>query len=86
MKTENVCEYSFEYTDTFGGEANYSWVKRGSVFIPIIKGEHYKKEETRIIKAVKQALGLTGIRCAKYWQGETLCLKPSGSCTIVFIY
>ena len=22
--------YSYEFTDTFGGEANYSWVKRGT--------------------------------------------------------
>ena len=26
--------YSYEFTDTFGGEANYSWVKRGTVSVP----------------------------------------------------
>jgi hypothetical protein len=26
--------YSVEYTDTFGGEANYSWVRRATVQMP----------------------------------------------------
>lgn len=26
--------YEYEYTDTFAGEANYGWVKRGEVTMP----------------------------------------------------
>lgn len=26
--------YEYEYTDTFAGEANYCWVKRGKVAMP----------------------------------------------------
>ena len=26
--------FEYEYTDTFGGESNYAWVKRGKVSVP----------------------------------------------------
>ena len=26
--------YKYEYTDTFGGDANYCWCKRGTVSVP----------------------------------------------------
>ena len=26
--------FKFEYTDTFGGDANYCWIKRGTISVP----------------------------------------------------
>ena len=36
MKTKNT--YLFEVTDTFGGEANYSWVRRYTVHATSMSG------------------------------------------------
>ena len=33
-KNFKTFKVTFEHTDTFGGEANYSWVKRGTLDIP----------------------------------------------------
>jgi hypothetical protein len=76
MSTES---YTFEYTDTFGGEANYAWCKRGTVDVP--EGA----SERTIIRRVKSALGLSGVRCVRENWGEQIVLRPAGSCTIIFI-
>ena len=67
--------YKYEYTDTFGGEANYSWCKRGTI----------QTDAKNPVKAVKSALGLSGVPCRREEWGETIVLYPSGSCTVVFI-
>jgi hypothetical protein len=78
--------YNVELTDLFGGEANYSWVKRREISLPIIEGEHWKKKERRLVMTVKSSLDLTGVRCRKVWISETIALYPIGSQTVVFIY
>lgn len=70
----------FEYTDTFGGEANYSWVRRGEV--EISEGT----SDLTLVRRVKKALGLEGVRCRREEFGDTIALYPSGSCTVVFVY
>jgi hypothetical protein len=60
----------YEYTDTFGGEANYSWVKRGSF--------KCEDSELSIIRRVKRELGLNGIKCIKYDDVDSITLKPQG--------
>ena len=72
--------YEFEYTDTFGGDANYSWGRRGTVTVK--EGS----SDAAIVRAVKRALGLSGVRCRKESLGETIALYPVGSCTVIFIY
>lgn len=67
---------NYEYTDTFGGEANYSWVKRGTVEAGSVLG---------VIRRVKSVLGLQGVRCTKTDFGDSITLKPSGMCTALFI-
>jgi hypothetical protein len=79
--------YNVELTDLFGGEANYSWVKRELITIKSRKsGESFNQWERRLVRAAKASLGLTGVRCRKEWLGETLALYPIGSQTVVFIY
>lgn len=68
--------WDFEYTDTFGGQANYCWVKRGTV---------KAQTELSAVRRVKSELGLTGVSCKRSDYGDTLELVPRGSTTVVFI-
>jgi hypothetical protein len=75
-----MAQFTAEYTDTFGGEANYSWVKRVEFELP------NNATERSIVMRAKKELGLTGVVCDKEDLGEMIKLKPRGSCTVVFIY
>ena len=68
-----------EYTDTFGGEANYSWVRRA--LIPHIEGE--KKPQT--MRRAKAALNLSGLRGRTSNWGDGFEFRPYGCCTVAFI-
>ena len=70
---------SCELTDTFCGEANYSWVRRAELELPDTATPR------QLITAAKAALGLTGCRCVKSYLGDLIELRPSGSCTVAFI-
>lgn len=69
-----------EYTDTFGGEANYSWVRYGSAILPA------NASDAAIRRAAKRALNLTGVRGKwESWAGgEGMQFKPYGMCTVMF--
>jgi hypothetical protein len=84
MRTEKI---PFEMTDTFNGEANYAWCRRGVVEIRERgrHGEPYALYERRIVRAVKRALGLSGVRCIRRQYGDVIGLRPVGSCVVVFI-
>lgn len=71
-------KWDVEMTDTFGGEANYSWIKRGTTLV--------KEGASRLslVRAVKRELGITGTRCRVTDHGDMLELKPYGSCTVAF--
>ena len=87
--------YKYEYTDTFCGEANYCWVKRGKVTMPELTYFGYdgctnyskanKIFERELVKKVKAELGLTGVRCNREDWGDRIVLRPRNSCTIIFI-
>lgn len=68
--------WDFEYTDTFSGQANYSWVERGQV---------EAETELSAVRRVKAELGLTGVPCKRSDCGDMVELIPRGSCTVVFI-
>lgn len=70
---------SCELTDTFGGEANYSWVRRAELELADTTTPRQQ------ITAAKAALGLTGCRCVKSDLGDLIELRPIGSCTVAFI-
>lgn len=70
-----------EYTDTFSGEANYSWCKRKT----IDKGNK-EFSDLSMIREAKKALGLNGVRCKKVDMGETIALYPYGTCTVIFVW
>ena len=68
-----------EYTDTFGGDANYSRVNRETVTLSDCATDR------QIVLACKNAVGLSGVKCDREDRGETTILRPRGECTIVFI-
>jgi len=71
--------YQIEHTDTFGGEANYSWCHRQEIALPD------DASDRTVVRQAKAALGLSGVRCRRSDIGETIELRPYGLCQIVFI-
>jgi hypothetical protein len=72
-------KFQTELTDTFAGEANYSWVKRAEFSLPD------DATDRAIVTRAKAELGLTGVRCRRTDLGETMELRPYGSCIVAFI-
>lgn len=63
--------FELEVTDTFGGEANYCWVKRGKTKATSRRG---------IISAVKKLAGWDGwcrVRVEEY--GDMFIVRPTAS-------
>lgn len=97
VETMAMQKYQFEYTDTFGGEANYCWVKRGIVSVPELVHYGYtgsadgsytkadKAQAREIMRQVKACLGLTGVRGVREDWGGTIVFKPHGMNTVLFI-
>lgn len=67
-----------EYTDTFGGEANYSWLHRVSLELPS------GLSDLAIMRRAKAAVGLSGVRGRSYASGDFYEFRPHGSCTVMF--
>jgi hypothetical protein len=72
-------KYTIEYTDTYGGEANYNWVRRESFEVEGSVAEHM------VIRKLKRMIGLTGVKCKKESYGEMIKLTPYNSATVAFI-
>lgn len=70
---------SCELTDTYGGQANYGWVKRAQAQAP--EGASRKC----IVHRAKKALGLTGQRCRSFDHGDMIELRPVGYLQVAFI-
>lgn len=89
--------YSVEYTDTFGGEANYSWIRRATVTMPELThygytgssdGSYAKANRAftrELMRKAKAAVGLSGIRGRRDSFGDTEEFRPYGSCTVLFV-
>ena len=71
----------YEITDTYGGEANYSWVKRGK--IESKPGENYS--DLAAVRRVKKDAGWENLRCKREDYGDMIVLRPVGQCVIMFI-
>ena len=69
--------WNLEHTDTFGGEANYSWVNRTKI----------EATDKQIVRKAKAFAGFTGMRCAVDNYGDMISIRPVGRhapCQIVF--
>ena len=93
MTTGN--KHQVEYTDTYGGEANYSWVRRHTIHMPELThygydgGTNYAKAnaayQRELMKRAKAAIGLTGVRGRTYHHGDMSEFRPYRSATVMFI-
>lgn len=71
--------WNIEVTDTYGGEANYCWVRRYTI--------PSKKDETdlQVIRRAKKAAGLTGVRCRSQNYGDSWRLDICGAAICMFV-
>lgn len=67
-----------EITDTFGGETNYSWVRRAEVSI-VGAGNR------AVVRRAKKALGVSGERTITHDFGDSIQLDFVGQCKRAFI-
>lgn len=87
--------YDVELTDTFGGEANYSWVRRSVITMPELThygydgGTNYAKANRvynrELMRKAKADMGLTCVRGRTYDHGDTLEFRPYGLLQVMFI-
>lgn len=66
-------------TDTFGGDPNYSWVKRAVIDVPD------GAPQARIMRAAKEAVGMNGIRGKTEDTGSFYEFRPFGICQVMFV-
>lgn len=87
--------HELEYTDTFGGEANYSWVERKRFSMPELThygydgGTNYGRAnriyQRELMKKAKALVGLTGVRGRTYHHGDMSEFRPYRSATVLFV-
>lgn len=71
--------YEVEVTDTFAGEANYSWVLRERFAAPS------GASRRAIVRRAKAAAGLSNVRCDTHDYGDLIELRPRGACIVAFV-
>lgn len=87
--------HAVEYTDTFGGEPNYSWCRRASVTMPELThygydgGSGYTKAnqsyQRELMRQAKARMGLTGVAGKTTHHGDTSEFRPWGSAAVLII-
>lgn len=86
--------YQAEWTDTFGGEANYSWVKRATVAVPEWSAfkdwdgngrREPKAYQRTVMRRAKAALGLSGLRGRTFNHGDMMEFRPFGMACVLFV-
>lgn len=81
--------YEVEYTDTCGGEANYSWVRRARIpdithSIDSTRAERRAYQAT-IMRRAKAAAGISGLRGQTVNYGDGWEFRPYRHCTVLFV-
>jgi hypothetical protein len=92
-----MSKYNVEYTDTFGGEPNYCWVKRATITMPELTHYGYtgstdgsyskanKAFQRQLMRKAKAAVGITGIAGRTDDVGGIIEFRPYKSCTVMFV-
>lgn len=89
-------KWDVELTDTFAGEANYSWVKRATIEMREIEPDNiytsaatvvkkrnaYRRE---LIRKAKAEMGLTGVRGRMHYFGDFYEFRPYKTCIVMFV-
>lgn len=71
--------FNVELTDTFGGQANYAWVKRYQLTVPA------GLSDRAIIMRARALCGLTGVRGRLDSFGGSWDFRPYGACMVMFV-
>ena len=66
-------------TDTFGGEANYGWVKRYE-FVP-----RNIESQRSVVRQAKALANMTAVKADTYDYGDSYTVKPRGYNQIIFV-
>lgn len=68
--------YFFEVTDTYGAEANYSWVRRFKIAA---------KSNRAAVRKFNKSEGFTGSLRKQWDSGDTIRYDVQGACICVFM-
>lgn len=76
-----IITYRVDYTDTFGGEANYGWLRTAHFVAPD------DASNSTLIRRAKRALNMSGWATRTENMGDALMLRPQdGANVVMFIY
>jgi len=89
-------KFQIEYTDTFGGEANYAWARRAVIEVADIEpdtiytsaatvAKKRRAQDRENMRKAKAAVGLTGVRGKRADYGDMMEFRPYGCCTVLFV-
>ena len=78
-KGSNMMRVSVTQTDTFGGEANYSWANRHEFII------HQRASQRNIVRKAKALVGMTGVKSDTHDYGDSITIRPRGYNQIIFV-
>lgn len=70
--------WDVEVTDTFGGQANYSWVERSKLRVPD------DISELALVRRIKSAAGYSGIRGRAEISGDFVEIRFPSRCIVIF--
>ena len=76
---ESMMKVVVTQTDTFGGEANYSWANRYEFAIPT------DAPQRTITRKAKALAGMTGVKADTYDYDVGLTIKPRGYNQVIFV-
>ena len=78
-RNNKMMKVTVTQTDTFGGEANYSWANRYEFAI------NPEASQRNIVRKAKFAAGMTGVKSDTYDYGDSLTIRPRGYAQIIFV-
>ena len=73
-----MAKITVELTDTYGGQANYSWVRH-------FHTESASDSRLAIVRAAKRVCGFNGLKANVEEWGELIVIKPRGYNQVCFV-
>jgi len=70
--------WDVEVTDTFGGQANYSWVQRSKLRVPD------DISDLALVRRIKSVAGYSGIRGQTCISGDFVEIRFFSLCVVIF--
>lgn len=74
-----MVKVNFEVTDTFGGDANYCWVRRENLEVPD------EISHLALVRRAKKFAGFTGERCRVEGNSDMISIWPIHMAQVCFI-